>query len=507
MHMPIHTPRPTTAARRVRGVTTLEALVALAVVALGILTFIALQARMRLNTDVARQRSEAVRLAQENMENFRAFGTLVADGTVGNNFSYAGVTTGASSKTVLASSVSTASNATYTVTQSVATSSVAGMKEITINVAWSDRDNQPQSVELRSFIAGVDPRLAAALAIPPNGSPIKDPLGRDLRVPIPAKDLGNGTSVFKPNNGGTLAFVFNNSTGAVSAKCTAVPTTVTTQQITSADIGSAYACSDVSGLLLSGYVRFSLGNTPNATTPNDTPLALDLRIDLDNTAPPSNMVGTTAQLTAAYWPTSAEAVWSTGYTTPDCGSQDSKVVRYTAAVSYSQVNNGTTQTASSTYKTAVVPASVAISAAGISPYVSDAQADISNVTDMSERFIAYTCVVYPRSFSGTMAWNGRTLLVPSGWTIGTGSTQYKVCRYSEDYDIDGQVWTTSGSNVSKIDNAEHPYAYLMATIGLNNQNFLVIKGNKNCPTDSAQEVDGTGGENYTNETTVTHQTS
>lgn len=492
--------------RRQRGVTLIEALVTLVIVALGLLSFAALQARMRLNSDIARQRSEAVRVAQENMENFRAFGTLVSDGTVANNFSYASVSTGASAKTVLAANVSTATNATYTVTQSVSASTQAGMKEITIAVAWKDRDNQDQSVALRSFIAGVDPRLAAALSIPPNGSPVKDPLGRDLRVPIPAKDLGDGTSAFKPNNSGTLAFVFNNGTGAVSGKCTAVPTTVATAQITSAAL-AGYGCVTVDGLLLSGYVRFSLSNSPDATSPNDATMALAMRIDLDSTAPAANTVGTVTQLTAGYWPTSAQAVLTTGYTAPDCDTQDSKVVRYTAAVSYSQVNNGTTQTASSTYKTAVVPVGAALTAAGIAPYVTDAQAAISAVTDMDERFIAYTCVVYPRDFSGTKAWTGRSMIVPSGWTVGTSATTYKVCRYSEDYNLNGYVWVTSGSNVSKIDNAEHPYAYLMSTIGLNNQNFLVIKGSKSCPTDGATEVDGTGAENYTNETTVTHQTS
>lgn len=490
---------------RPRGVTTIEALIALVIVALGLLSFIALQARMRLNTDVSRQRSEAVRVAQENMENFRAFGTLANDGSVANNFSYAGVADGASAKTVLASSVSTTTNATYTVTQSVATSTNAGMKEITVAVAWKDRESQDQSVTLRSFIAGVDPRLAAALSIPPNGSPVKDPLGRDLRVPIPAKDLGDGKSVFKPNNGGTLAFVFDNNSGAVTGKCTAVPTTVSTQQLTAGDIGSTYGCSDVNGLLLSGYVRFSLGNSPDASAPNDVTKPLSMRIDLDSTAPPTGAYGTVTQLTAAYWPTSAQSVWVSGYTSPDCDSQDSKVVRYTAAVSYSQSNNGTTQTASSTYKTAVVPLGAADTAAGIAPYVSDSVGSISNVVDLAERFIAYSCVVYPRDFSGTKAWTGRSMLVPSGWTIGTSSTAFKVCRYSEDYDLDGQVWTTSGSNVSKIDNAEHPYAYLFATIGLNNQNFLVVKGNKNCPTDGDTEVDGTGAENYTDETTVVHQ--
>lgn len=492
---------------RQRGATIVEALVALLVVALGMVSFAGIQSRMRLNADIARQRSEAVRLAQENMENFRAFGTLVADGSVANNLAYAGVATGATTKTVLASSVSTQTNATYTVTQTVAASAQAGMKEVLVTVAWRDREGADQSVALRSFIAGIDPRLAVTLSIPPNGSPVKDPLGRDLRVPVPAKDLGDGRSAFKPDAAGTLAFVFDNGTGEITSKCTAVGASTTTAQITAASLESS-SCVHVNGLVLGGYVRFSTGGVPDAHSPNGAALPLSMRVDLEDDAPPAGSVGTLSQLTAGYWPAASQPVRSDGYTPADCGAQASKVVRYTAAVSYSQVNNGVTQTATSTQKTALVPVAVALTPAGIAPHVTDAQAAISDVADLGDRFVAYTCVVYPRNFgSGVVAWTGRSLVVPAGWTIGTSSSAYKVCRYSEDYNLNGYVWTTAGSNVAKIDNAEHPYAYLMATIGLNNQNFLVISGNRSCPTDGATEVDGTGAENYTNETTVTHQTS
>jgi type IV pilus modification protein PilV len=77
------------------GVTLLEALIALLVLAFGLLTFAALQARLRINSDVAKQRTEAVRIAQEDLENFRAFGTLAADAGVANNFAYSQIATAA----------------------------------------------------------------------------------------------------------------------------------------------------------------------------------------------------------------------------------------------------------------------------------------------------------------------------------------------------------------------------------------------------------------------------
>ena len=221
--------------------------------------------------------------------------------------------------------------------------------------------------------------------------------------------------------------------------------------------------------------------------------------------PPAGTKGTAAQLTAAFWPTAAEAVRQAGYTAPECEAEDSKTVRFTTPVNFQQVNNGVTQNVNSTTVIAIVPAATALTSAAIAPYAGLVAANVQNPVATGERFIAYTCVVYPRAFAGGLAWTGRSMLLPSGWTIGAAAAEYKVCRYSEDYNLNGYVWTAAGGNVTKIENGEHPYAYLQANGGLQNQNFLLIKGNKQCPTDGAVEVDGTGGENYTDETTVIHQ--
>jgi type IV pilus modification protein PilV len=491
----------TIAPRRARGATLLEALIAMLIMALGMLGIAGMQAKQRAHADVAKQRSEAVRIAQEDIENFRAFGTLASDAGVVNNLAYASVLTNATGKSVLADTVTT-TNATYAIARDIVTSTDPRMKDLRVAVSWVNREGGSESFVLRSMIAGIDPRLAAAMAIAPGGSPVRDALGRDIQIPIPAKNLGNGTSIFKPLSNGGVAYVFNNDTGLITSRCTGIDSTTYTASLTA----SSGNCSSVSAVLLSGYIRTSLANNPDATSPNDVPPGgLSIRLDLEDDEPTAGTKGTAAQLTAAYWPAADEAVRHTGYQAPECATEDSKTVSFTTNVNYSQLNNGVTQVVNSTTVIAIVPAGTALTPSAIAPY---AGLDASQVIDPAatgERYVAYTCAVYPRDFASGPAWTGRSMLVPSGWSIGTSSSSYKVCRYSEDYNLNGHVWVESGGNIVKIENGEHPYAYLLASGSLQNQNFLVIQGNRSCPTDGTVEVDGTGGENYTNETTVIHQ--
>ena len=59
-----------------RGVSLIEALVAMAIMAFGMLALLGLQGALRGNSDVSKQRSEAVRYAQEQIELLRGFSTL-----------------------------------------------------------------------------------------------------------------------------------------------------------------------------------------------------------------------------------------------------------------------------------------------------------------------------------------------------------------------------------------------------------------------------------------------
>ena len=461
----------------------------------------ALQAKLRVNSDVAKQRSEAVRIARGGHRELPRVRHARREAACANNLAYAGCDQ-CSRAEGRARQYRDHDQRDLCDRPTVVDSTQTRMKDLRVSVAWTNRDGVAESVVLRSVIAGIDPLLAAAMTIAPNGSPVRDALGRDIQIPIPAKNLGNGTSIFKPVSNGTTAYLFNNDSGMITKKCTGIGVAEYTAALTA----TAVSVLDINAMLLSGYVRTSLANNPDAATPNDVPPgALSIRLDLEDDEPPAGTKGTAAQLTAAFWPTAAEAVRQAGYTVPECGAEDSKTVRFTTPVNFEQVNNGVTQNVNSTTVIAIVPAATALNRRRSRPMRDWSAANVLNPVATGERFIAYTCVVYPRAFAGGLAWTGRSMLVPSGWTIGAAAAEYKVCRYSEDYNLNGYVWTAAGGNITKIENGEHPYAYLLANGGLQNQNFLIIKGNKQCPTDGAVEVDGTGGENYTNETTVIHQ--
>ena len=88
--------------------------------------------------------------------------------------------------------------------------------------------------------------------------------------------------------------------------------------------------------------------------------------------------------------------------------------------------------------------------------------------DTGDRHLAYRCVVTPRADG---RWSGRSTLLPSGWTIGSGSGDRRVCRYVADSDASGAIDA----------NIEHPLDYVDVAGSLLAQNFLVVRGDQACP--------------------------
>ncbi|CAN5747838.1 hypothetical protein BH11PSE8_BH11PSE8_21230 [soil metagenome] len=149
------------ATRRQRGTALIESLMAFLVLALGLWVVSRVQTHLRLHSEIARQRTEAVRLAQEDMETLRAFITIEASA---NAPSYADIAT--SSKTLDASS-GYATQTTYTLSRSVTAAPVPHAKAVSIVMAWEDRAGEPQQVVLHSMIGGIDPAYSGALGIAP----------------------------------------------------------------------------------------------------------------------------------------------------------------------------------------------------------------------------------------------------------------------------------------------------------------------------------------------------
>ena len=67
------------AQRRVLGASLIEALVAMLVMALGLLAVTGIQSRLRQSGDAAKQRTEATRIAQAEMQRLRSYSVLSRD--------------------------------------------------------------------------------------------------------------------------------------------------------------------------------------------------------------------------------------------------------------------------------------------------------------------------------------------------------------------------------------------------------------------------------------------
>ena len=239
----------TTRPRHQRGITLVESLVGLLLLSMGLLGALRLQTWLRLNADIARQRTEAVRLAQQDMEQLRAFANANAFDEIASQRSETRDTSSA-----------------FTLTRTI--SPEGALKSSQVSVSWPDRGGATQAIQLHSSIVGLAPIYSAALSLPPQDMT----LAPRRHLPAGARQLIDGRSVLKPSSHSNVAWIINNATGQVTAQCS-VPPTLAARDITEADLRS---CSSLVAVLLRGYIRFSLGPRPDAAQPNDQPLALTL---------------------------------------------------------------------------------------------------------------------------------------------------------------------------------------------------------------------------------------
>ncbi len=267
--------RPSCRRDRQRGVSLIEALVALTVMSFGMLAVVGVQATLRLNSDVAKQRSEGVRIAQEAIERWRGFSQLVTD-PAGLRSAYGDIDTQAA-----ATVTGYTTNTSYTLERSVVDVVGQNHKSLRVTVRWADRNGNAQSVHLDSHVARVDPALSATVL---NGRAFgatqATPLGRHAGIPTEAKDMGGGVSAFMPpvaGGGGTVAWVFNNASGLIVGVCTVAAGT-TTSALSAADIAG---CKDNTvAHLLSGHVRFSTGSTQPTAIDSEQPTSKALNLDM-----------------------------------------------------------------------------------------------------------------------------------------------------------------------------------------------------------------------------------
>jgi Tfp pilus assembly protein PilV len=474
--------------RRQAGFTLIEALVALVVMAFGMFAIAGFQITMSRNSEVAKQRSEAVRLGQLKLEELRSFETVTSDG-VGGLYDYVSDVVGGNDTVLPTGANAYASNTSYartwTLTRSDGVTAAAGTdaeKWINMLVTWTDRTGATQEVRLRSIISRSDPVDLGTLFTGPGGVKTRTPKNRNINIPYPAVDLAGKKSAFSPPGSG-LTFVFDNGTGEVIGYCNFALTAGATVDLETDDgDGVDTGCTAERGFLLSGYVHF-LNSNPSGTERNQ-----------DNAV--TNPNNTTRDLTIGVDFTFSSA--PAGFVAPSCFVQRQKVARIgsipdprdiqTAARSGGVVTintqgnhgfavgdivsiNGVTggafdgvftitakTTGTFTYSDARTNASSTGGQVTIVQelIIAETATIASQYNDITSRFVAYTCIVRPYSEDGAnptvLTWSGQPRVqgsVPIGTAsrvvaAGTNDDVVTIVTSSPHQFITGQSVTISG---------------------------------------------------------------
>ncbi|MBL8277890.1 MAG: prepilin-type N-terminal cleavage/methylation domain-containing protein [Pelomonas sp.] len=408
-----------------RGVTLIEALVALLVMSFGMLALVGLMSNLRFGADLAKQRSEAMRLARAEISLARDYSELErgAATPVGATV-YAELDSFKQPKLIQPRD----SNTTYTIDRTVTDLAAGGDgKSVRVSVSWTDRTDTTQWVRLDTVIAKVDPVFSAAVGFTPQGGALTPVAGRNPVIPEGAKQLDKNNSAFRPSALGSTVWVFNNFSGAIVGKCS-VPAGTPVSTLTSADVASCN--NNTVGLLLSGTVRFSNTNPANPALPEA--MAIPLGIDFTS------------------------------------GSYDLPQL---------DANGKPIRNAQGVIQTDTYSASPPTPTGGNAPNF-ECFNDSPTSSPSSQPFVNYYCIIYQSTTP--LTWSGKVVL--TGFSTGTNSTDYRVCRYSADYNESGDMYT---ADKRLLDNAEHPAVYGKVSASLARQNFLVVRGDRSCPTAAA----------------------
>jgi len=392
---------------RQRGVTLVETLVAFFVLAAASVAVAALQRELDLAGDVARERSEALRLGERAIEELRAFTSI--DGAPGTP-TYRAITTGSA----VVDAASGVARTTYRVERVVDDAAFAGTKEATVAVRWSDRRGGGHEIALHTFVAALDPQYSGSLALDGNAirSTPRGALGRHPGVQLTAKRIDGGRSAWKPDENGTTAWLFDDRTAAVVGLCDGIAATTRTADLDAAALGR---CTAGRWLFVSGTLHAAAGAPAAAATLS--PASLAVRIDLDGGVypAPATCVGTAR-----------------------------RTVRF--------VDDGGVHVVDVALD--ALPASLGVAA----------------WDETGDRFVSWQCLVAPRADG---RWSGRIVVVASGWTIGTGGGDGRVCRFAA---AEGSAANDANIAAARVVDAAG------AIVG---RHFVVVRGSAACPSGSA----------------------
>jgi Tfp pilus assembly protein PilV len=483
--------------RREGGFTIIEALVALLIMTFGMLAISGMQMTLSQNSDISKQRTEATRLANEKMEQLRAY-TSIAEWNA-----------------LASGSDNITTNTHYTRTWTIVGSNTNTYRPVTVNVSWLDRTGDPQGITLQSVISQTNPSDVGFLGFPlPENLPLKRVKNRSLDIPIPAVSLTNAPGYSGYNLSGTnLSVVFSDYDGAVVKTC---PNSLTSGS-------SLNGCTTVTAVIVTGYVYDPRINTSYnyrattttyidtvSTTTVYTPTTTSVSVPVYGyTTPTLNICAwlvqprlnpsCTNQANGGSPPTYANkpSCYETVYTVSSCSTLDAKqknyvnygttltygITGYTTISTTTYIATGTITATITTTVTAVTNGSTqytgvktgtnAISATGISWWdvssgtaVATATKTITCVVDQAinqnssvqiPNYKYYLCVIYLGTdvvYSGTLRIKG----IPMNST--DSNRQFLGCRYQY-------------KDTSLGDAARNLQPYYLVGDSIDNQNYLV----------------------------------
>lgn len=133
-----------------RGLTLIEALIAFLILSLGMLAVVRLQPELRQHAEAARQRSEATRIAQQDVEAMRAAAgaSLVAIVDAAYTVEPDGL-----------------GSPRYAVQRRVDPAAWPEARGLRVTVTWPDRSGQAQQLSLVTLVGAADPSAAGAMLL------------------------------------------------------------------------------------------------------------------------------------------------------------------------------------------------------------------------------------------------------------------------------------------------------------------------------------------------------
>ena len=219
---------------------------------IGMLALVGVQSTMRLNSDLAKQRTEATRIASEEIEQLRSFTSMAVD-VAQPGVSYDEIVDRVVEAYVPPDGIG---NTTYRVVRNVTDLAGSAQKVVSVQVQWTDRTDQRQTVTLDSVINGTAPTLGALLVVPHRDSATSRNRGRHISIPEGAVDLGDGYSRFQPPNASGVGWYFNNLSGVL--------------RVCAADVSDYTTCPLAT--LVSGTVQYQVGDSQPTAKDAEQPL-------------------------------------------------------------------------------------------------------------------------------------------------------------------------------------------------------------------------------------------